>query len=495
MNAYDDFKIAERLRKFNLWAQILLGTLFVAGLNYVAARHYVKWDASAGMGNSLSPESAAYVRSLNAPVEIFVVISKGVGYSKADKIERDLRSLMERYVYASSSNKAGKISVTFVNPQIETKAAQGLVERFGNDIEDMVIVASGNNHKKIPIGDFYEESGDGQTRVFKGEQMVSSSLLNVSSGKVNKIYFLKGHGEMSFRASDPMRGLSELAGRLESRNYELAELDLSLTKRVPEDAGLLVIASPQLEILPREIEAIRKYLLKDNGNVAIFLGMGSLCGLEEILFEWGMRADDMLILDNSGDYESSSGDLIVRTFPERAHDIVRYFISSGAALQFGSTRPVREDLGAPMDENLKLAPLFFSARGTSWAEKSYQKAGVQKYDNDSDLPGPVPLGMAATRAAGSDLGVNIPGGKLVVFGDDNFIANRWFERLGNSKLALNTVGWMFDEDNVLNIPPRSLKTYSLTLSVNDTSKLALRFMILPSLVLLFGIAAYFVRKN
>ena len=156
-------------------------------------------------------------------------------------------------------------------------------------------------------------------------------------------------------------------------------------------------------------------------------------------------------------------------------------------------RPVREDIGAPIDDNLKIFPIILSAE-TSWGEKSYMQGGVQKYDESTDLPGPLPLAMVASRSGGSELGLTIPGGRVAVFGDDNFIANKRFGRLGNAKLAVNTVNWMFDDNVTLNIAPRKTQSYSLTLSRSDLKNLALKFSLLPLGVGLIGILVYFVRK-
>ncbi len=488
---FEDFKVTTRVRRLNLWLQILLGILLYAGLNFLAARHYSRWDVSENRRNSLSPESVAYVKNLREPVEIYAVVSMGRNDAESAAIVRDFNTLFRQYEYAS--NKSAPITARFINAHIENKRAEELAARFGNDLEECVIVASGNRFKRIPILEFYSVE-DGARKDFKGESLISSAILNVSTGKDTKIYFLKGHGEMSIKSPNGSRGLSEYASALAARNYKVEELDLSETKDVPEDADMLVIAGAKSTFLPREIDALRKYLLKENGRGVVFLEMGSLLGLEDIFYEWGIMSDDMLILDSGGDYESASGDLIARSFPRKPHPIVKYLIDSGTPVQFGSARPVRPDMGSPIDETLKIFPIILSSP-TSWAERSYVRGGLQKYDESSDLIGPLPLAMVATRSAGGDLGLNIPGGKLAVFGDENFIANKWFNRLGNSKLALNVVDWMFEENNMLNIPPRPLKTFSLTLSQGDTISLAWRFLLVPAVALLLCIAVFVARRR
>lgn len=490
-NKFEDFRTTSTIRKLNLWAQIILGVTLYVGLNFLAARHYQKWDFSENRKNSLSPESVAYVKNLKVPVEIFAVVSQYARDNEETAVLRDLRAVFKQYEYNSS--KSSPVKSSFVNAHIENKRAEELASRFGSDLENCVVVASGNKFKRIPIGDFYDIE-EGKRTNFKGEQLLTSAILSVSSGKTSTIYFLKGHGELSPKDSSLSRGLSEFASALSRRNYNIEELDLSKSAQIPENADMIIIAGARATMLPNEIDQLRKYLLKNNGRLVVFLDMGSLNGLEDVLFDWGIMSDDMLVLDTSGDYESAGGDLIARSFPQKAHPISKYLIDSDMPVQFGSVRPVRPDMGAPIDDTLKIDPLILSGN-SSWAEKSYARGGSQTYDAAADLAGPLPLAMVASRTGGKDLGLNIPGGKLAVFGDENFIINKWFNRLGNSKLALNTVNWMLEENTMLNIPSRQISLYTITLSHNQIMSLALRYMSLPAVVLLLALIVSFARRR
>lgn len=54
---------------------------------------------------------------------------------------------------------------------------------------------------------------------------------------------------------------------------------------------------------------------------------------------------------------------------------------------------------------------------------------------------------------------------------------------------------MFDENESLNIPPRKVDRYSLTISRGEVSDLALKFLILPALVLFAGLITYLLRRQ
>ena len=89
---FEDFKVTTRVRRLNLWLQILLGILLYAGLNFLAARHYSRWDVSENRRNSLSPESVAYVKNLREPVEIYAVVSMGRNDAESAAIVRDFNT-------------------------------------------------------------------------------------------------------------------------------------------------------------------------------------------------------------------------------------------------------------------------------------------------------------------------------------------------------------------------------------------------------------------
>ncbi|MDX8415029.1 GldG family protein [Intestinicryptomonas porci] len=494
---FENFRVVGTFRAINLFLQIFLAATLFIGLNLIASRHYIKYDFSKNRANSLSPESVAYLKTLKKPVEIYLTMrvdsnSGHAANAESKAILKEITRLLELYAYSSSVGGERKVKFAAVDPIVNRKRGDELALRFGRDIENCIIISCEDKNKKLVLSDLYDIE-DGKRKNFKGEQAVSSAILSVSSDKENKIYFVKGHGELSYKSLKPNTGLSEFANALSLSGYKLDEVDLNVSKKIPEDADMLVIAAPQTSFLPRELDLVRKYLSKNNGRVVMFLGMGPIIGLDDILFEWGLRSDDMMIVD-SAEYESSTGEIIARVFPSKPHPVVKYLVDLGLPVQFGSARPVREDLGAAVDGNLSLFPLIGSNH-TSWADKSYKRGGKLVYDDAADLKGPLPLAMIATRKGGSDLGLDIGGGRLAVFGDENFITNARFNALGNSKLAMNTINWLFDENHSLNIAPRKVDRYSLVISRGELKSLGLKFLILPAAILLAGFLTYLLRRQ
>ena len=155
---FDDFKITTRIRKLNLWAQILLGLLLYVSLNYMASKHYVRIDLSENNKNSLSPESVAYIKNLKQDINIYVVLSATKTNNANTAVKKDLRAFLRQYEYESVD--AGKIKVEFVNSNIDNQKTEFLVKKFGTGIENSVIVSSPMRSKIIPISDFYTVISD-----------------------------------------------------------------------------------------------------------------------------------------------------------------------------------------------------------------------------------------------------------------------------------------------------------------------------------------------
>lgn len=230
---FDDFKITTRIRKINLWIQILLGATLYLGLNFLAARHYMRIDVSANHKNSLSPESVAYIKNLKMPIDIYVVVSTRNFANENTAVVKELDSFLRQYEYESLS--PNRIRVHKVNSNLENLKAEALTKRFGAGIENSVIVAGKTRFKVVPISDFYSADGEA-SKAFNGESLMTSALLNASEERQPKLYFLRGHGEADYKNTNPIYGISEFARALETRNYKLADLSLADGSPFPTDA-------------------------------------------------------------------------------------------------------------------------------------------------------------------------------------------------------------------------------------------------------------------
>lgn len=495
-----DFRAVKRRRAIHLWAQALLAITLMLMLNYIAAHYFLRKDLTQTHRYTLAPETQQYLNALNETVQIYVLVPEDDKNQTAKKIRTDIENLLREYTYSSMVQGKPKVTADFVDIYRQRARARELSNRFNITREALVIVvASGDRYREILGTDLYV-SKDGRLVGFKGESVFTEAILDVTQKEPNKIYFSVGHGEMRPNDTNNMIGLSQLGFFLQQRNITVDLIDLTAVSTVPEDADLVILAAPQRPLRTREEDILREYLSAQNGKLFVMLRTGSNAGIDELLYEWGILADNMAVVGKNEDFKSQSGDTIIRHFSE--HPMTEFLVSNQLPIIMGLTQSVRPDPGAPNDDRLKTTILLASpgkdaqtGELLSWAEPYWALKNKPHFDPDIDLPGPVSVGVLAQRQVKSGLGLDIPGGKLIVFGNADFVANNYFQSLGNSILMHNIINWCMEREDRLNIPPRKLTAYKLTLSQDEVQSISFRLALIPILIGLLGVIIIWTRRR
>lgn len=491
ISRFNEFRVARRFRTTNRIVQILLGLSLIIALNFLAAKYFKRIDLTESGTYTLAPESKAYIRELETPVEIIVTIPNDPEVPELVQIHQHLRKLFREYEAASMRDGKAYVTVEFVDIYRQRKRAQELANTYKLTQENIILVAMGDRKREIRQGALFEV-GDNEIKGFRGEKAITSAIIEVASKKTDKIYFLVGHGEMRLDDVDPLRGLSQLESFLRERNYSLATLDLAVDDAVPADADLIVVPSPQASLLPEEVEKLRRYMSDRNGRMIVLIDPGRRHGMGELFYDWGVLADDMEVIDVGPDSRTQGGDLIIRRFAK--HPITDLLIEYQITALFGSPRPVRTDPGSLNDERLKVEQIVGTS-DQSWGERDYRTQKERKFDIGRDLKGPISIATVATRSAGSELGINIPGGRFVVFGNSDFITNNRLRAFGNRTLFFNSMNWTLARNSLLNIATRPLESYQIVMSQNDLKRMLSYFTILPLAAAFIGSFVFILRRR
>jgi hypothetical protein len=496
MGFRETFAFARWMRTINLVLQaVLLLTLF-GGLNYLARNHGWRWDLTNHRRHTLSEETHAYLRSLDQGVRLIITSNVNDSNDDANQAFRDIRGLLREYANATVAKNAGQVTVEEIDIYRNQRAAEAL-----GITEPNVVVALCNDRSKfIPWADFYE-TRERVAVAFRGEQVVTAAILSVSNPERPKVYFLAGHGEMRPTDVDAARGLSVFADELRLRNLQVATIDLSQAREVPEDASLAIIAAPQGPYDPLEVELLRRYLTEDAGRLLVMLPPGSRHGLDDLLFDWGLVADDVMVLESDPNHVTEAGELRISAF--LPHPITQSLIDNQFPAYFGLTRVARPDPGRPLDNALRLE-VIGATSPSAWGERDY-RARSAEFNPGLDLKGLAGfepfnrLGVVVTServTPPNDLPFSVRGGRLVLFGNADFAANARIVAPGNLTLALNAVEWCVDRDVRLNTPPRPIERYQINLSQADLGKLRISLLVvLPGVAALFGIIVYWTRRS
>jgi len=493
MSLVESFRAVRWLRTLNLVLQAVLVVTFFGGLNYVAKNHALRFDLTKHRKFSLSPETISYLKNLSRPVHIILT-------SSPDSDNPEVRGLIDEYVYATEDRPAGKITKELLDVYQNRRRS----EELGVDQADVLVLLSGGKPRIVRVDELYTMKNR-KRDMFRGEQVLTAAILDVSSSSREKIYFVSNHGELRIDNPDPQHGLTGLRDQLKLRNFEIDTLDLTVARKVPEDANVVIIVSPHARFSPQEQEMLRQFMSTRAGRMLLFLAPGKstgALGVDELLLDWGVLVHNDLILDTGSENVTDSGELLIRFFSP-THPITKLLGEYGLALRLVGTRSVFPDPGRSVGSGLNTVAIAATST-TAWGERGGGAPGQIRYDRGIDT-GPNPLmeppdrlgvAVASERVAVRDnLPFSVRGGKLVVFGSGDMVANG---RLDNASLllTLNAVNWAVDRDRQLNIPPRPVERFHLALSAAEFTRLRYAvLLLLPAAAMALGLIVYWTRRK
>ncbi|MBA4137876.1 MAG: ABC transporter [Opitutus sp.] len=488
MSFNDSFRTARWIRIVNLLLQAVLFLALFGGLNYIALNHSWRWDLTKNRRYSLSAETESYLKRLDQPVRVVVTFTDDTESNEIAQAYRDLTGLLREYNYATRNNANGQVRVDFLDVYQRRRDAEAL----GIDQPNAVVVIAGDRRRTVTIDELYRIKNKTTREAFRGESAITAAILDVTAAERKKIYFVQGHGEL--RPDDVREGgLSLLRDELRQRNFDLAGLDLAQQRRVPDDASLLIIAGPQGRLAPFEEELLRNYLQTRAGRIVLMVDPGRQHGLDTLLFDWGVIVYDNLIVDQSANFLSDSGELILKHF--LPNPITENLIRNDLPVLIGPARVVSDDLGRAADDGLDVKKLVATS-DAAWGETSY-RLSQRSYTPGQDLRGQLGvLAISERTKPANNLPLSVRGGRLAVFGTSDLVTNNRIVNIGNLNLFLSTVKWCADSDTELNIPARPIERFQLALSQDELSRLRLGLLfIVPGTVALLGIFVYWTRRS
>ncbi len=448
----------QRTTRYGLNALVMIVLILgVIGLvEAVSYRHNWRADLTENRRYSLAPQTIKVLQELPVPV-------KATAFFRLDQPgKRTTEELLRQY----ASRADGKFTWDFVDPDRNPIAArQYAIESYGTVV--LEAMTRGGQQKQEKVLDAEEEK-------------LTNALIRVTREGKRTIYFVKGHGEKELSGSDPA-ALSQVKAAIEKLNYEVKELLLAREPKVPADAAILVLAGPQKDLLPTEVDALSNYIAAA-GKVLFMVDPFQAPGLTALLERYGLGLGNNLIIDISPLSRLNNfgpGVPIVIDYP--SHPITRGF---RAFTIFPEARTVTVKEKPP--EGVSVHALARTS-AESWAARNQEAIRRGQISRESGDPiGPLTIAAVATvdAKAGAD---DRKGGKarLVVIGDSDFVSNRIFNFEGNSDFFLNTVSWLAEEENLIAIRPRENRPSPIFLS--DIQRLA--FLLVPPAIPLAMIVA------
>ena len=485
----------------NVVVQLLVFAAIAAMINYVSFRHFKRWDFSRNQKYALADLTKNVLANLKKPVKAVVF------FPSAQGIAQDVATLLREYEYASDK----KVTVEIVDPYRNLLRARELSEKYKFGASDNIVILDYEGKNKfVNAMDMAEMDTSramfGQpptVRAFKGEEAITSALLEITEEKQNKAYFLTGHGEPAPTGQE----ISALKTFIDRQNIRSDTLNLSNVDAVPSDASVVVVLYPRTDLSEREVKLLSDYWAEHNGRLLVLLGGNiSTPRLNGWLEESGakpqqdivMRTGTMLSVER-GQPTLKQGvvSTAVGIAPPASKAVLKELVGINIQLA-GLTQSIAIDQAKAGAAKVRATPLL-SSPPDYWGETEFSPKDPQPPTKDpsKDHVGQLTLAVALERGGLDDARVKVSTGRLILAGNAAFILNDGL-RVSEAGLdfVLNGMNWLINREQISGIPPKSKQAINLSMNETQMGRLALAVMgIIPSLFALLGGAVWWVRRS
>jgi ABC-type uncharacterized transport system involved in gliding motility auxiliary subunit len=459
--------LAARATRYGLNAAVLVALILgvIALVEAVSYRHSWRVDLTENKRWSLSPQTIKVVRELAVPV-------KAVAFFRPDQSgKRAAEDLLRQY--------AGRSDGKFTWEVVDADRNPLLAREYGFESYGMVVLEA--------------VLKDGQKKQEKlldlDEEKLTNALIRVTRPGKRVVYFLKGHGEKDPGSSD-RTGYGQVKSAIEKLNYEVKDLVLAREVKVPDDATIVVVAGPQRELLPNEIDAMVGYVARA-GKVLFMVDPFQTTGLGPVLERWGLGLGNDVIIDIS---------------PRAGVPVRDRVRGRGLSLPTHHPRlPVRDLFPGRATISVKEKPPegvsaqgLARTSGESWAETSQDQIRTGQVKPDpGEARGPLTMAAVATVDA-KDAPADRKSAKarIVLVGDSDFAANEFVNLSGNRDFFLNTLSWLAEEENLIAVRPKESRTAPVFLTGAQGQVIFLvPVVLIPLTVIVAGVVAVARRRG
>ena len=433
---------------------LILLLALVMLLAFLARDHRKEWDVTRNARNTLAQPTLDVLRQLDGPLTVtaYAVTQDPSGGNVHRIIEERLRP----YRRAKPD-----LELRLVDPREDPKRAEAAGIRTPNEL----VIEYRRRTEHMPLGEF-------------SEQAFANVLLRLVRGSASLVLWLEGHGE---RKLDGIANhdLGEFGRHLQQKGLKINSVNLALAQEVPANAGLLMIASPQSDLQPDEVEKVRRYL-QAGGNLLWLIDPEPLRGLQPVAEMLGLVLTPGTVVDFALRPRSGPPVLAVATSYAQ-HPIT-------AAFRYNTMFPNARQIGLSESEEWRVSPLIEVAqRGWVEVDKLDDKP---TFNSARDFPGPVNIAAAFQRTAGDKQQ------RVVVVGNAAFLSNTYLGNAGNLQLGIAVVNWLAAEDDLVAIDPRPAADSRIEIDQMTLYLIAFTFLVvLPLAFVLTGIVIWWRRRK
>ena len=458
----------------NIVVQIVLILFLAAMVNSFAFKHYKRWDFSRDQKYTLSDKTKRFLGTLRGKMRITVF------FSPSTPITADVQNLLTEYQYAGK----GKIDVEQIDPERNLSRAKELFDKYKVVTDESLLVLDYDGRNKTvkasEMADVDQSGmafGEGpRVAAFKGEQAITSAMIDLVEGKKKTFGYVTGHKEPALSA--PTSPITLLKTFIENENIKFQELNLLDQPAIPADVNAVMIIGPQYDFSDREMNVLRDFWDKQGRILVLVDPAANTPRLRAFLDELGVRVNDdrLMVFVRTGIQELAlTRDVQARFLGDSP---VTKRLADVRAIFVGGTASLTLDPNRSRAANIRLEPLIQTEKGY-FAETDYNSDNQAKLQADARKAGDVPLTIAAAAEKGGsgDARVQVNSSRLVAVSNATFVQDSAImEDQAALDFASGAVNWLLSREQLIGIAPKIPKP--LTFSLDPEALRRLRWIVL-----------------
>jgi ABC-type uncharacterized transport system involved in gliding motility auxiliary subunit len=438
--------------------QGVLFYLLMIGLVIMLAQLSLKTDIhtdwTANNRHSLSTTTTEFLNQLDTAITIQAFISPNSEFKPA------LTTLLNRYQALNT-----QLDIRYIDPDF----SPNLVRQLNIQQQGEMVISLGEQQQHV---------------IDLSEQSLTNALISVSREQDKWLIFIEGHGE---RKPDHQANfnLSTWAATLKQKGFKLKSINLVQHQQIPRNTTAVIIASPEKQWLPGEVDIIEDYL-SGGGNLlwltepsetpplmalAEYLGLQFIPGtlIDPNAEQLGIADPQFTLITDYTDHPITQATSSVTLFPKA---------TAIEAINNDSTWQYQALLTTP--DNI-------------WSDT--QADLNPEFDLGLDTQGPLDIAYLLTSNVESR-DDNHYQQRIAVVGDGDFLSNSFIGNAANLELGLAMMNWLAGDDKLISIPVKTTLDNQLELNKMSSLFIGLGFLIIvPALLLLIGLTLWWYRRR
>jgi len=433
------------------WLFVILFLAMLGALAWLSTKYSFEADWTAGQRNTITEASRTLLGTIEGPVTV-------TAFVREDSARRQgIEAVISRYRRFKDD-----IQLEFVNPDISPDRAR----QAGVSSDGEVVVGYADRTERI---------------AGLSERSLTNALQRLTRGGERWVVFLEGHGERN-PLGEANHDLGLLGEQLQRQGFRVRALNPLTQGGIPDNTTVLVIAGPQVEVLPGLAQMVVEYVDR-GGNLLWLHDPGPMHGLDPLAEHLGIEFPPGVVVDTTAQMFGVNDPRVV------------------LVAEYGSSHPVTRELAtmtlfpivSAVDyENVPdpwRVDALLTSLPRSWLETGELTGRITFEEEAGDVPGPLDIGITLAR----------PGTegeqRLGIIGDGDFLSNTFLNNGGNLQLGLNLFNWLAQDDAQINVHLKSAPDLTLNLPRNAFYGISIGFLIVLPLVLVIAGVTIWLRRR